>query len=282
MVKEMVLKFRYCFPLLFIFLWWCTVAEAYQVNSYWTSAEGWGDQTTNFTTDTDTVFINVEASHIPEPINNQWMRMEWYRPDGVQESDLGTNLVAHPVRSNSGLLIGFWAEMAIRGMQRKTGQWRVEHYGYGWIDGVLDWHRLFTAYFTISPAPEIATYNATGRWQYATYNCWTDCPGDPEEPETGVVRVNQTGNSFTVTEEGETYSGSISGATYTYTISYPYDEGTVTLTTTFTLTSETTGSGVTTWNWTDGIDSCGGGNQFSITKLQVAGNPGAYLLLLDE
>lgn len=278
----MMLKFRYCFPLLFIFLWWCAVAEAYQVNSYWTSAEGWGVQTTNFTTDTDTVFINVEASHIPEPINNQWMRMKWYRPDGVPESDLGTNLVAHAVRSNSGLLIGFWAEMAIKGMQREPGQWRVEHYVYGWKDGVLDWHGLFTAYFTISPAPEPATYNATGRWQYATYNCWTDCPGDPEEPETGVVRVIQTGNSFTVTEEGETYSGSISGVTYTYTISYPYDEGTVTLTTTFTLASETTGSGVTTWNWTDGIDSCGGGNQFSITKIQVPGNPGAYLLLLDE
>jgi hypothetical protein len=228
------------------------------------------------------VFINVEASHIPEPITNLWMRMEWYQPDGEQENDLGTNLVAHPIRSSSGLLIGFWAKMAIEGMQRELGQWRVEHYVYGWIDGVLDWHKLFTAYFTVSSAPEPATYNATGRWEYSTYNCWTDCPGEPDGPETGVDRINQTGNSFTIVEEGESYSGSISGATYTYTTSYPYDEGTVTLTTTFTLSSETTGSGVTTWNWTDGNDSCSGGNDFSITKYQAVGTPGVQLLLLDD
>lgn len=272
----------YCITLLFMFLWWCATAEAYKVNNYWTSAEGWGVQTTNFTTNTGSVFINVEASHIPEPITNQWMRMKWYQPDGEQENDLGTNLVAHSVRSSAGLLIGFWAKMVIKGKQREPGQWRVEHYAYGWKDDVQDWHRLFTAYFTISPAPEPATYNATGRWEYSTYNCWTDCPGEPEEPETGVVRVNQTGNSFTVTEEGESYSGSISGATYTYTISYPYDEGTVTLTTTFTLTSGTIGSGVTTWNWTDGIDSCGGGNDFSITKYQAVCSPGIQLLLFDH
>jgi hypothetical protein len=272
----------YRVPLLFMFLWWSAAAEAYQVNNYWTSAEGWGAQTTHFTTDTDSVYINVEASLIPEPITTIWMRMKWFQPDDEQENDLGTNLVAHPVRSSSGLLIGFWAKMAIEGMQRELGQWQVEHYVYGWLDDELDWHRLFTAYFTISSAPEPPTYNATGRWKYATYNCWTDCPGEPEEPETGVVRLNQTEGSFTVTEEGELYSGSISGATYTYTTSYPYDGGTVTLTTTFTLTSDTIGSGVTTWNWTDGIDSCDSGNDFSITKYQGAANPAAHLLLLDD
>jgi hypothetical protein len=279
MLKERLL---YCFILLFMSLWWGPAAGAYQVNDYWTSAEGWGIRTANFTADTDSVYINVEASHIPEPITNLWMRMKWYRPDGEQENDLGTNLVAQPVSNSSGLLIGFWAQMVIKGKQRQPGQWRVEHYFYGWHDGVLDWHRVFTAYFTISPAPEPPVHNATGRWEYSTYNSWTDCPGEPEEPETGVVRLNQTGNSFTVTEKGETYSGSISGATYTYTISYPYDEGTVILTTTFTLTSDTIGSGVTTWNWTDGIDSCTGGNQFSITKYQGAANPGAHLLLLND
>ena len=70
----------YWVTLLFMFLWWSATAEAYQVNNYWTSAEGWGVQTTNFTTTTDSVFINVEASHIPEPITNLWMRMEWYQP----------------------------------------------------------------------------------------------------------------------------------------------------------------------------------------------------------
>jgi len=88
-----------------MFFWWSATADACQVNNYWTSAEGWGVQTTNFTTTTDSVFINVEASHIPEPITNLWMRMEWYQPDGEQENDLGTNLVATPVLSSSGLLI---------------------------------------------------------------------------------------------------------------------------------------------------------------------------------
>ncbi len=272
----------YGVTLLFILLGWCASAEAYQVNDYWTSAEGWGVKTTNFTTATDSVFINVAASHIPEPITNVWMRMEWYQPDGGQENDLGTNLVAHPVRSSSGLLIGFWAQMVITGKNREPGQWRVEHYAYGWKDGVQDWHKLFTAYFTILPAPEPAAYNATGRWEYSTYNCWTNCPGEPDEPEAGYVRINQTGTSFKITEEGETYSGSISGAIYIYSTSYPYDEGTITLTTTFTLTSDTIGTGVTTWNWTDGIDSCGGGNQFSITKYQAGGTPGVHLLLLDD
>ena len=54
--------------------------------------------------------------------------MEWHQSDGEQENDLGTNLVAHSVRSSFGILIGFWAKMVIEGKQRESGQWRVEHF----------------------------------------------------------------------------------------------------------------------------------------------------------
>ena len=139
-----------------IFLCRVNLADAYQVTNYWTSAEGWGQETMNFTSNSDSVYINVDANHIPEPISGLWMRMQWYKPNGEREYDLGTNLVAHPVYTGSGLLTGFWAEMVIKGMSREPGLWRVEHYAYGYLDDVLDWHRLFTAYFTI-----YATSNTT-------------------------------------------------------------------------------------------------------------------------
>lgn len=151
-----------------IFICKSTPVFAYTVTNYWTSKVGWGDQTTNFTTNVDTVFINVKGSHIPEPITNLWMRMEWYKPNGEREYDLGTNLVAHPVYS-SGLLIGFWAEMIIKGMDRESGQWRVEHYAYGWMDGVQDWHKMFTQYFTISADSPDVTLKSAGLWSEHRY-----------------------------------------------------------------------------------------------------------------
>ena len=144
-------------------------AYAYTVTNSWTSKVGWGVQTTNFTTNTDFVYINVEASHIPEPISGLWMRMQWYKPNGEREYDLGTNIIAHPVYSSSGLLIGFWAEMAIKGMDREPGVWLVEHYAYGYIDDVLDWHKLFTLYFTISADTSSVSLKSAGLWSEHRY-----------------------------------------------------------------------------------------------------------------
>ena len=135
---------------------------------------------------------------------------------------------------------------------------------------VFDWDCLSSDTNLIITSP---TYDATGTWNYSTFNVWTDCPGDDVSPETGSVTITQSGNSFEVTDEDGTFAGSVSGATYTYTASYAEDGGTVTETTTFTLTSSTSGSGNTTWDWTDGIISCSGGHEFSTTK-QAAGDGG--------
>ena len=142
--------FSFLAVILFFFFCGSPLVGAYTVTNYWTSKEGWGEPTTNFTTNTDTVYINVEGSHIPSPITSSWMSMRWYKPDGEREYDLGTNLISEHVYSNAGLLIGFWAEMVIKGMNREPGQWMVKHYVYGWQDDVLDWHNLFTQSFTIS------------------------------------------------------------------------------------------------------------------------------------
>jgi hypothetical protein len=114
-----------------------------------------------------------------------------------------------------------------------------------------------------------ATYDATGTWDYSTYNHWSDC-GDPDAPGTGYATLTQTGDTFTLILDGnEHYTGTINGPNYTCTRSYPDEGGIATQTLYFTFTSNTTGSGTTTWTWTDGHYSCRGGNHFSATK-QVA------------
>ena len=261
----------YCLVLLFLFFFWSSIADAYKVNSYRTSEEGWGEKTTQFTTNSEAVYINVGTS-TDFADEGVFITFKWYRPDGSLEDDIGTNLLAQRVY-RSGLLVGFWTYMVIKGKDRELGQWRVEHWARGYKGGVLDWYLMFTAYFTIAsglepPAPELPTYDATGIWEYSTYNQWTDCPGGSDSPETGSITLTQTKNRFTSVEDGRTYTGSVSGVTYTYTASYPAEDGTVTETTTFTLSSGTSGSGATTWEWTDGADSCIGGHDFSMTKYE--------------
>jgi len=57
---------------------------------------------------------------------------------------------------------------------------------------------------------------------YVTDSC------DPVIYETGTGTINQTGNTFTVTIEGNSGSGTVSGATYTATGTSPEDGGTTT------------------------------------------------------
>jgi hypothetical protein len=114
-----------------------------------------------------------------------------------------------------------------------------------------------------------ATYDATGTWTYTTSGNWVNpgtagCSADSDE--TTAVTVTQSGDNVSVDINGQVFTGTVSGATYTGTASYPEDGGTTTVTVRFTLTSNSEGSGTVEWSWSDGVDSCNGGADLSLSK----------------
>jgi len=130
-----------CIALLFFIFFTNATVNAYTVYDCWTSEEGWGDSVSNFTANSEAVYLNVRESFL-----TGFMTNKWYRPDGTRENDIGTNLLAHPVY-RGGLFLGHWAYMVIKGKGREPGQWRVEY----WVQDVnRDWYRMCTSYFTIT------------------------------------------------------------------------------------------------------------------------------------
>jgi hypothetical protein len=114
-----------------------------------------------------------------------------------------------------------------------------------------------------------ATYDATGTWYYATSGNWVNpgnagCEANPDE--TGVAYVTQNGDSVTLVVDGQTFTGTVSGANYSLSGSFPEEGGTITFNLKFSLSSSTSGSGTTTIYWTDGTYSCNGGNNLYMTK----------------
>jgi hypothetical protein len=114
-----------------------------------------------------------------------------------------------------------------------------------------------------------ATYDATGDWTYTTSNNWVNagtagCWADSDE--TTVVSITQSGDNVSVDIDGQVFTGTVSDAAYTGTGSYPEDGGTTTVTVTFTLTSNSEGSGSVVWSWSDGMYSCNGGADLSLSK----------------
>ena len=114
-----------------------------------------------------------------------------------------------------------------------------------------------------------ATYIATGTWDYTSTNNWADGSDPactPQEDETGTVTITQTGNSFELVVDGDTFTGTVSGATYTIFSSETVGGETETLSITFTASSSSSGSGTLTWSWTDGTDWCEGGADLTFSK----------------
>ncbi len=113
------------------------------------------------------------------------------------------------------------------------------------------------------------TYDATGTWDYVTSNNWVD-PGtagcDADDDEQGTVSVTQTGSNVTLVIKGLPFTGTVSGATYTFSGMYPEQGGMTSAVLTFTLTSDSAGTGTLTWSWTDGVDSCNGGCDISVSR----------------
>jgi hypothetical protein len=121
----------------------------------------------------------------------------------------------------------------------------------------------------VEPEP---TYDATGTWDYASTNNWADGTADDCEPDPdarGTVTITQTGNNFTLAiHGGDTFTGTVSGATYTTFSSQIVGPGeTETLYITFTVSSSSSCSGTITWSWTDGWDWCEGGSELTFAKL---------------
>jgi hypothetical protein len=118
------------------------------------------------------------------------------------------------------------------------------------------------------------SYDATGTWDYTATNNWADGsdPGcTPPPDETGTVTITQTGNSFELVVDGETFTGTVSGATYTIFSSETVGGKTETLSITFTASSSSSGAGTLTWSWTDGVNWCEGGADLTFSKLGAAG-----------
>jgi PKD repeat protein len=115
-----------------------------------------------------------------------------------------------------------------------------------------------------------ATYNATGTWNYSTYNEWNYC-GESNNNESGSAEVTQNGNSVTiyVINTGITYTGSVNGTNYTVSAIYSEEGGTVTEAMNFTLTSSISGQGNSAWTWTEPGYSCNGGFAFTLQKQGV-------------
>ena len=131
---------------LLIFYCQCTPVDAYSVWSCNTSEEGWGEPTTKFTTSSKAVYINIVTPSDPSDEGIP-IKLDWYRPDGTRE-DIDRNIFTPVYRS--GIYVGFYGYMAIKGKDRQLGKWRVEHWARGYSGGVLDWYLMCATSFNIT------------------------------------------------------------------------------------------------------------------------------------
>ena len=111
-----------------------------------------------------------------------------------------------------------------------------------------------------------AIYDATGTWNVTETSVEDSC--DPGiYPETSTITITQTGNDFTLVDDnGETFTGTVSGVYYALYGETIEQGGTNKIYTSFILSSNTSGSGGYNWTWTDGIDWCEGGGLFTFIK----------------
>jgi len=258
-------KFLFCFfaSLLVISPAENLSASTYDVAQRWFSDTFWGDPITEFSTDSEAVYFNFM---IKTDGNTPPLDLKWFDPDGIEEADLGTD-TAIVFKYSQGILIGIWGKMLINGMDRKQGMWRVEHYAYGNLDGITDWHLMLVEYFQIGNIDDPqSVFDGSGAWNYTESNTWSNCDGGDYEPENGSVIISKAEGIISMEDNGLIYTGSVNGNTYTLNASYPDDIGTVTIEVMFTLTSSTMGSGTVSWEWSDSSEKCNGGHNIALTR----------------
>jgi len=111
-----------------------------------------------------------------------------------------------------------------------------------------------------------ATFDITGEWDSTASQHWNNC-GDPNPGiQQSVDIIIQNGNNFTLIASDGTRIGTVSGAVYTGTDTRWEDEGWVTSIFAVTASSNTQASGNINWTWSDGVDSCSGGSDISMSR----------------
>lgn len=161
----------------------------------------------------------------------------------------------------SGKTIEMWTftfSSSILGSGTYNGLWSADDdsYSCGWGCEIL---------MQKQGVPSPSVYDATGVWNFSSSGNYDSC-GEETSPESGIVTISQSGNTFTITRDGDSLPGTINGATYSASGSFSEDGGTTTTTLIFTLSSATTGTGTGTWTWTDGYYNCNGGFNLSLSK----------------
>lgn len=144
--------------------------------------------------------------------------------------------------------------------------------------GTLSWEWTYFGFscrggadIDIAKQPDETTYDADGTWGYESFNAWNTCGDDPVQ-ESSAVGITQDGNTFTFHYHG-TQSGLVTANKYSAVAAYPEDEGTTTETIFFALTSSTFGTGTSNWTWSDGVEYCKGGSNFTISKRDEPNTP---------
>lgn len=126
---------------------------------------------------------------------------------------------------------------------------------------------LVTAFAVVAcGGPSGPEGGVAGNWSVNGTDDATNC-GEGVTSFSVNVRIEQSGNTLTVTISGEEYTGTLSGSQGTWSGSYPDDGGTTAEQYTVTFANNnTTLTGGSTWSWTDGVTSCTGSTQVTGSK----------------
>jgi hypothetical protein len=131
---------------------------------------------------------------------------------------------------------------------------------------------LLLEWVVFSTAVPAASYDATGRWNYAVSDHWNNCGERPDPVESGTVILIQSADTFLLVVTSstalkfKTVNGSINGAVYVFNDKYREDYGWTNDSVSFTLSSPSSGAGTGSWRWSDGEESCSGGYSVTVTR----------------
>jgi hypothetical protein len=111
--------------------------------------------------------------------------------------------------------------------------------------------------------------NAVGEWEMTATPIEDTCGGDLT-PYTFRVTIMQEGNALTGQTPDGTMTGTICGDQVQMSGSSPEAGGTATVNLELTVLADGNSvEGSDTWNWTNGVQSCGGSESLSGTRIDT-------------
>lgn len=113
--------------------------------------------------------------------------------------------------------------------------------------------------------------NASGTWRFQDTSVWDSCDPNPQL-EVNTCTVTQNGTNVTFEVDGNTFTGTVNSPTITVSGTYTENGGNVTQDITVTLSSTTSGIGTSTWDWSDGVNNCSGGSDFTFRRVSGSGS----------